>query len=162
PDGVAWAHLGPDQAGAPRKYSLTLEAKSKKEDGKKVSAATVDTATIARHRDDYKCDHALVVGPSFPTAQGNECALAKQIDADRRRGSGTGKVRTITLINVDDLARLVQLRPAKRLDLARIRDLLISCRLPQECKTWIDKIENETVAKPPYRKIINAIHDLQK
>jgi len=162
PDGVAWAHLGPNQAGMPRKYSLTLEAKSKRGDGKKVAAATVDTATIARHRDDYRCDHALVVGPAFPTAQGDDCALAKQIDKDRRPEAGTGKVRTITLINVDDLARLVQLRPVKRLDLARIREMLTDCRLPEECKRWIDRIEKETVAKPPYGKIINAIHDLQK
>ena len=162
PDGVAWAHLSPDQAGVPRRYSLTLEAKSKKKDGKKVAAATVDTGAIARHRDYYKCDHALVVGPSFPTAQGDDCALAQQIDADRKPEASTGKVRTITLINVDDLARLVQLRPVKRLDLARIREMLTSCRLPQECKLWIDKIGNETVAKPPYAKIINAIHELQK
>jgi hypothetical protein len=162
PDGVAWAHLSPDQAGTPRRYSLTLEAKSKKKDGKKVTAATVDTGTIARHRDDYKCDHALVVGPSFPTAQGNSTALAKQIDADRKPEAGSGKVRTITLINVDDLARLVQLRPVKRLCLARIREMLTACRLPEECNAWIDKIEKETVAKPPYARIINAIHALQK
>ncbi len=162
PDGVAWAHLSPDQAGKLRRYSLTLEAKSKKKDGRKVTAATVDTGTIARHRDDYKCDHALVVGPSFPTAQGDGSALAKQIDADRKPEAGSGRVRTITLINVDDLARLVQLRPVKRLCLARIREMLTTCRLPEECKAWIDKIQTETVAKPPYAQIINVIHALQK
>ena len=161
PDGVAKAHLSPDPTGKPRRYSLTLEAKSKKTDGKKVAAATVKTATIARHRDDYKCDHALVVGPSFPTAQGDNSVLAKEINDDRKPEAETGKVRTITLINVDDLARLVQLRPIKRLDLARIREMLTLCRLPEECKAWIDKIEKETVAKPPYAKIINAIHALQ-
>ncbi len=33
--------------------------------------------------------------------------------------------------------------------------------MPEECKAWVDEIENEVVAKPPYEKIINAIHNLQ-
>jgi hypothetical protein len=162
PDGVASAVLGPDGDGKPRRFSLTLEAKSKKEDGKKVAAATVNISTIARHRDDYECDHALVVGPSFPTAKGEESVLAQEINKDRKPEAVTGKVRTITLINVDDLARLVQLRPLKRLTLDRIRTMLKTCRLPEECKLWIDAVEQERVAKPPYAQIVKAIHSLQK
>ncbi len=162
PDGIATAILGPDAEGKPGRFSLTLEAKSKKEDGKKVSAATVNVSTIARHRDKYDCDHALVVGPSFPTAKGEESALAQEINKDRKPEAKTGRVRTITLINVDDLARLVQIRPLKRLTLVRIREMLKSCRLPQECKEWIDSVEHERVAKPPYSQIVMAIHSLQK
>ena len=34
--------------------------------------------------------------------------------------------------------------------------------MPEDCKGWVDKIEKETVATPPYAKIVNAIHGLQK
>jgi hypothetical protein len=34
--------------------------------------------------------------------------------------------------------------------------------MPDECKAWIDKIAKERVTKPPYKKIINAIHSLQQ
>jgi hypothetical protein len=34
--------------------------------------------------------------------------------------------------------------------------------LPEDCKKWIDSVEREKVAKPPYKKIINAIHSLQQ
>jgi len=159
---VATAHLSAGIDGKPRRYSLTLEAKSKREEGKRVATATVNTATIVRHRNAYKCEHALVVGPSFATTQGNKSSIADEIDNDRRLTVKDGQPKTITLIHVDDLARLVQLRPIKRVGLAKIRDMLIKCRLPDECKAWIDAIEKENVPKPPYAKIVNAIHQLQK
>jgi len=34
--------------------------------------------------------------------------------------------------------------------------------MPEQCKAWVDKIEKESVAQPPYAKIIDAIHALQK
>ncbi len=40
--------------------------------------------------------------------------------------------------------------------------MLLICSMPEECKVWIDKIQKESVAKPPYEKIINAIHALQQ
>jgi hypothetical protein len=40
--------------------------------------------------------------------------------------------------------------------------MLQTCSLPEHCKAWIDKVEKEVVAKPPYGKIINAIHALQQ
>ena len=103
-----------------------------------------------------------MVAPAFDHTAGKESALAKDIKADRDSTLASGAPRTITAIHIDDLARLVQLRPVKRLGLARIREMLVTCHLPEECKAWIDKIEKETVAKPPYEKIINAIHSLQQ
>lgn len=43
-----------------------------------------------------------------------------------------------------------------------MRSLLQSCSLPEQCKDWIDGIERETVKRPPYAQIINAIHELQQ
>lgn len=162
PDGVAKAHLSPGADNKPRRYAVTLEAKSKKKDGAKLKTQTFGASTIVLHRDEAQCDHAVVVAPAFDHTPGKDSNLAKHIKADRDNTAAKGELRTITAIHVDDLARLVQLRPVKRLGLARIRELFQSCSLPEECKEWVDKVEKESVAKPPYKKIINAIHALQQ
>jgi hypothetical protein len=161
-DGVAHAHLSADIQGTPRRYSVTLEAKSKKKDGKAVATATVNTATIARHRDDYKSEHAIVVAPAFATTRGDGSSIAQEIDKDRELTKANGQPKTITLIHVDDLARLIRLAPVKGLGLSKMRELLQTCRLPEECKTWIDGIERIKPTRPPYKEIINTIHRLQQ
>ena len=45
--------------------------------------------------------------------------------------------------------------------IARIREMFKTCSLPEQCKAWVDAVEKETVAKPPYAEIVNAIHQLQ-
>ncbi len=140
-DGIARADLSADAKGNPRHYSVTLEAKSKQKDGKPVAAATVDVAVIAKHRDEYQSDHAIVVGPSFATTQGDKATIAKLIDKDRQLTRGNGEPKTITLITVDDLARLVRVAPIKGVGLSKLRKLFEDCRLPEECKAWIDAVE---------------------
>lgn len=162
PDGVARAHLSPGTDGKTRRYAVTLEAKSKKKDGAKLKTKTFGVSTIVRQRDEAQCDHAIVVAPAFDHTPGKESALSKEIKADLELTTKAGKPRTITAIHVEDLARLVQLRPVKRLDLVRMRELLVKCRLPEECKAWVDDVEKQVVTKPPYAKIINAIHALQQ
>jgi hypothetical protein len=162
PDGVAKAHLSPDANGKLRRYATTLDAKSKKKEGTKLKTKTFGVSTITRHREESQCEHAVVVAPAFEHTPGKDSALAKEIKADRDNTAANGKPRTITAIHVDDLARLVQLRPVKRLGLERIREMLRTCSLPEHCKEWIDKLEKEVVAKPQYEKIINAIHTLQQ
>ncbi|MBS1724661.1 MAG: ATP-binding protein [Armatimonadetes bacterium] len=161
PDGVAKAHLSPDASKTPRRYAVSLEAKSKQKDGTKVKTKTVGVSTIARQRDDFQCDHAIVVAPAFDHTSGVESALAKEIKADRENTSTSGKPRTITAMFVDDLARLVQLRPVKRLGLVKMRELFYECSLPEQCKSWVDKIATAIVDVPPYAKIIDAIQKLQ-
>jgi hypothetical protein len=161
PDGVAKAHLSPDANNKPRRYAVTLEAKSKKKEGARVKTATVGVSTIVNHRDEAQCEHAIVVAPAFDHSAGKDSTLAKHIKSDRERTTAIGEPRTITAIHIDDLARLVQLRPVKRIGLARLREMLEECSLPEQCKEWIDKVEAETVAKPPYSNIIDAIHQLQ-
>lgn len=162
PDGVATAHLSPDGNGQPRRYSVTLDAKSKKKDGAKLKTKTFGVSAIARQRDQAQCEHAIVVAPAFDHTAGKESALRKEIKADRENSAANGKPRTITAIHVDDLARLVQLRPLKHLGLDKIREMFRTCSLPEDCKQWIDKVEKESVAKPPYGKIVDAIHTLQQ
>ena len=162
PDGVATAHLSADDSGNPRHYRVSLEAKSKEKSGTKVSASTVDTAKVARHRNKFDCEHAVVIGPAFPTSQGDASALGEQIKQDRLNSIAAGTPRTITLITVDDLARLVRLRPVKRVGLQKIRELFTECSLPEESAEWVKSIAESTVVKPPYREIVETIEVLQK
>lgn len=162
PDGVAKAHLSPGEDKQPRRYAVTLEAKSKKKDGAKLKTKTFGVSTIARQRDEAQCEHAIVVAPAFDHSPGKESALAKEIKADRDSTAANGKLRTITAIHVEDLARLVQLRPVKRLGLAKIRMMFQQCSLPEECAAWVTDVEKSKASKPPYGKIIRAIEQLQK
>ena len=162
PDGVASAYLPPDAGGSPRQYKVSLEAKSTEKSGSRISAKTVGVSTIARHRDKHGCAHAIVVGPAFQTSKGDGAALAKEIKQDRLKTDAQGNPRTITLINIDDLARLVRLRPLKQVRLQKIRELLENCSLDHESAAWVNSISETAVAKPPYRQIIGTIEKLQK
>lgn len=162
PDGVAIALISGESDGKPHQYAVSLEAKSKEKDEKKVAAGTVKVSAIARQRNDYKCQHALVVGRAFPTSQGNESALAKEIDEDRTNTAAKGEPKTITLITIDALAELVKLRPMKQLGLRRLRELFLNCRLPEESAEWVESVRKSKITKPPYKAIIETIVALQK
>lgn len=161
-DGIARADLGADAKGNARNYAVTLEAKSKQKDGKPVSAASVNVSVIALHRDEYQSEHAIVIGPSFATTKGDDASIAQQIDKDRELTKAKGEPKTITLMTVDDLARLVRLAPFKGLGLSKLRSLFESCRLPMECKAWVDEIEATKPKKQPYKEVIDTIYQLQK
>ena len=158
-DGVAHAYLSPDEARNVRRYSVSLEAKSKEQDGKKVSAKTVGVSTVARHRNNLKCQHAVVVGPDFPTTKGDTSALAEEISEDRDKNQDG---RTITLITVDDMARLVRIAPIKQLMPSQLRDLFQTCSLPEESREWIDALGKKKVKKPPYKALLETIWVEQK
>ena len=162
PDGVAAAHLSADEQGKSRHYRVSLEAKSKETSGATVSAKGVGVATVAQHRNKRECEHATVVGPAFPTSGGDTSALGAQIKADRENSKAAGAAKTITLIIVDDLARLVRLRPVKQIGLQKLRELFQKCSLPDESAAWIESIRQTAVEKPPYRKIVETIEALQK
>ena len=162
PDGVAAAHLSADEQGRSRHYRVSLEAKSKETSGATVSAKGVGVATVAQHREKRECEHAIVIGPAFPTSGGDTSALGAQIKADREKSRAAGVVKTITLITVDDLARLVRLRPVKQIGLQKLRELFQKCSLPDESATWVESIRRTDVERPPYRKIVETIETLQK
>ncbi len=162
PDGVAAAHLSADDQGKARHYRVSLEAKSKEKSGAPVSAKDVGVATVAQHRDKRECEHAIVVGPAFPTSQGEASALGQRIKADRETSSAAGVAKTVTLITVDDLAELVRLRPVKQIGLQRLRSLFEECSLPEESAGWVEAVRRTAVEKPPYGRIVETIESLQK
>lgn len=156
PDGKAEAPLGAGDDGKERRYAVSLEAKSKEVLGKKVSAKTVSVSTVALHRDEYQCDHAVVVGPDFPTGQGDNSSLVKQVKAEKAKSG-----KTITVVRTVDLARLVRLVPIKGVGLDRLRDLFQGCISPEESKAWIDDLLTGRPEKPPYKAILETIWALQ-
>ena len=162
PDGVATAHLSADDSGRPQHYRVTLEAKSKENASARVSAKEVGISAVIRHRDNLECDHAIVVGPAFPTSEGDNSALGQSIRDDRHKSAAAGRNRTITLITIDDLARLVRLRPVKQVGLRKLRELFKECSLPDQSYNWVESIHKSSVANPPYRKIVETIAQLQK
>jgi len=162
PDGVATALLSADDKGKPRQYAVSLEAKSKAKDEGKVAAGTVKVSAVIRQRDEYRCQHALVVGRAFPTTEGGTSALAKEIEDDRKKTAALGEPKTITLITIDDLAKLVRLRPVKQVGLRKLRELFETCRLPEDSAQWVESIRKAKVKKPPYKQIVVTIEALQR
>lgn len=152
PDGIATAALGVSPEGSIQRYKISLEAKSKEKENRKVGNNTVRISTVARHRKDNDCDHAIVVGPDFPK---KGTALDTEIQNDLTQ---TGK--TITVMTISDLARLVRLRPLKRIGPAEIRDLF-KCRMPEDCKKWVDELENRVINVPNYKAILQIIWERQ-
>ena len=162
PDGVAAAYLSADERGSPRNYKVSLEAKSKEKSGATVSAKNVGIATVVQHRDKHECEHAVVIGPAFPTSSGESSSLGQQIQADRKKSEAAGKAQTITLITVDDLAKLVRLRPVKQIGLQKLRELFQQCGLPDESHEWVESVRQTVVERPPYRLIVETIQALQR
>ena len=161
PDGVAIAHLSPDDEGNPCGYKVSLEAKSKEDPEGKINAQSVDISAVIRHRKKHECDHAVVVCQKFTTEKGSDSALGQSIDDDREKTLAKKEPRTITLIELDDLENLVMLCPKKRLQLPKIRELF-KCRLPDESKAWVESTRAINIEKPRYREIIETIELLQK
>jgi hypothetical protein len=159
PDGAAHAHLSASEDGRARRYLVSLEAKSTEEDGKTVSAKTVNTSGIARHRKKIGADHAVVVGASFPTrpTKGVQAALVDELADDRAKNN-----KTITLITIDDLARLVRIAPLRRLGPSALKDLFATCSTDVEAKAWIQKVEAAKVAREPFKEILETIWSEQR
>lgn len=151
PDGTAEAQLAATENGRVQRYRLGLEAKS----GQIVSAHRLNVSGIARHMEDYECDHHIVIGNGFATSSGEDTASVREITSHEEN---TG--RTITLMEVDDLARLVRLVPAKRIGLDRLRDLFRSCRTPEESRSWVDTVSAENTDNWPYREILDTVWHL--
>jgi hypothetical protein len=149
PDGTAEAYLAATEDGTVQYYKVGLEAKS----GEYVSAKELGVSGIARHMEDYACDHHIVIGNKFATSRGELSASAREIRAHKK---AIGK--TITLMCVDDLARLLRIVSAKRIGgLSRIRELFKSCITPKQSKNWIEKLSTEKSETWPYREILETI-----
>jgi hypothetical protein len=64
-------------------------------------------------------------------------------------------------MNINDLARLVRLRPLKKIGPHEIKDLF-NCQMPEDCKKWVDKLEGKKNDIPNYKAILDVIYERQK
>lgn len=156
PDGLAEAFLPAGDEGVGH-YRVSLEAKSKEKPGAKVKKQMVEVSTIARHRKEANCDHAIVVGPDFETGADDLGAVVREIDEDRAANPG----KTITLMKIADLARLVRIAPVKRLNLVELRSLF-EARTPNEAAKWVIDLEAKKVADAPYQVILDEVWAIQQ
>jgi hypothetical protein len=154
PDGIAYARIGMTTPNVTRAYTVTLEAKSKKDGVGRVANRGIVVSAIDRHRGE--ADHALICAPDFATTQGEAASLVQEI---RKNTELTGK--TITLIRITDLAKLVRAAPLKRLGLAELRGLFETCATPEQSASWVDEVINSSRSVPPYREIIEEIYHEQ-
>jgi hypothetical protein len=154
PDGAAHAHLSATEKGQARRYSVSLEAKSTEEDGKIVSAKAVGVADVVRHRKKIGADHAVVVGAAFPTTPkaGEPRALVDSILDDKKNTK-----KTITLIRIDDLARLVRIAPGRQLGPRALKAMFETCSTDIETKEWIDNAEKIKITREPFKDVLDAI-----
>jgi hypothetical protein len=153
PDGTAEAHLAASEDSIIQRYKVGLEAKS----GGPVSAKRLGVSGIARHMKKYGCNHHVVIGNGFDTISGEGTASVVEINTFRNASKKEGSEKTVTLMHIDDLARLVRLIPVKRIDLKRLRELFQTCVTPEESKKWIDGIAKEKQKTWPYREILEKI-----
>jgi len=152
PDGTAEAHLAAAEDGTVQRYKVGLEAKS----GQAVSARRLNVSGIERHMKDYKCDHHLVIGNGFATSNEENSATVREINTHKEN---TG--RTITLMHIEDLARLIRIASAKRIGgLSRLRGLFRDCVTPEESKNWVDVLSAEEPERRPYQEILETIWKL--
>jgi hypothetical protein len=122
-----------------------------------VRKSDVEVATIARHREDLACEHAIVVGPDFETGRDGLGALMQEIAADRSNNPG----KTITLIRAVDLAKLVRISPLKRIGVDELR-ALFELSSPDEVATWISELSDKAVAAGPHAAILNTLWKIQQ
>jgi hypothetical protein len=152
PDGTAEAHLAAAEDGRVQRYKVGLEAKS----GQPVSAHRLGVSGIARHMEDYGCDHHLVIANGFATSTGEDSASVREIKSHKET---TGK--TITLMHIDDLARLIRIVSSRRVGgLSRLRGLFRDCITPEESKAWVEGLASEIPKNWPYKEILETIWHL--
>jgi hypothetical protein len=157
-DGLAEAFLAPDESGS-RYYRVSLEAKSKEQPGKRIKKSAVEVSTIARHRDENDCNHAIVVGPAIETGPDDKGAVVREIDKDRETHKGK---KTITLMTIADLARLVRIAPVKQLNLIDLRQLFIEARTPSEARNWVDEVYAQQPPAAQHREILDTVYAEQQ
>ena len=158
--GLAQAFLGKSKDAKDKSpYNVSISVQAKLKPGQLPTLAVLAPTRVRRLRDEDTpvCRHAMAVLVDFPRA-GTE--QTKLINEETKARKDTGK--TVTFIKVSDFARLVRLAPAKRLGLPDIKRLFEDCITPDDCRRWIDELEQSKPSTAPYLEILEAIYNEQK
>ena len=129
PEGVATAPITPTENDMRVSYNFTYDAKSS---GKgKSKTGNLNIAGLARHRENYHADHALVVAPDYETgALQQEC-----------------RSHSVTPMRAQDLAALLLLTAATGpLDLKEFRSVF-QLADPDKVHEWLEKFSEITQSR---------------
>lgn len=139
-------------------FSISIEARAKLKPGSFPTAATLRLQEAISQRDEktFPCAHAVVVIKDVPKAA-ELLQIQKLLNSDAA-SSGKG----LTLISVNDLARLVRIAPSRRIGLDKIREMFTTCQLPKQVKDCIDTFEKAHPSQGPYLEILEAAAAEQK
>lgn len=149
PDGYAEAFLGYTPEGSPKNYSLTFDAKSTA--GERIAAGTAKLSGLKRHQADYSATYAVEVAIGYAGENDPDSAIAKE-----------SKQQKVTVLKVQDLARLLLYAIPKQLGLAKLQDLFETCYTPAECEAWVSTWIQEETDQGPYFDIVDVVYSLQK
>ncbi|MET9011700.1 ATP-binding protein [Streptomyces olivaceoviridis] len=169
PDGIATVRLGRRNAEKSESYALTYDAKSSGSDARRmldpdakqlpaktprIQAGTARTSVLRVHRERAAEQFKLEVAPSYtllvaPGFQGD--GDDKALIGDICRNDG------ITPITVEDLARLVELFPLRRLSPLKLRDMF-QLHTPDAVREFVNKIAaQEPPEAPPVAEVIDLL-----
>lgn len=149
PDGYAEACLGYNQDGTSKNYSLTYDAKSTQ--GKRIAAGTAKLSGLKRHQIDYNATYSMEIAIGYAGEEDPESAITKEANQQK-----------VTILSVQDLARLLLYAVPKQLGLAKLQELFETCYAPADTKAWIDKWIEEEPDKGPYFDMVDVVYSLQK
>lgn len=169
PDGIATVRLGRRGGISSESYALTYDAKSSGKDAKKlldpdtsrapgkaprIQAGTARTSVLRVHREraaeqfslEVAPTYTLLVAPGFQ-GDGDESALIGEVC----------KNDGITPITVEDLARLVELYPLRRLTPLQLRRLFES-HSPEKSRAYVESVEAQSPpSAPPVAEVIDLL-----
>ncbi|MCZ0995298.1 ATP-binding protein [Streptomyces noursei] len=169
PDGIATVRLGRRNGGKSESYALTYDAKSSGSDARRmldpdskqpsgktprIQAGTARTSVLRVHRERAAGQFKLEIAPSYtllvaPGFQGD--GDEKALIGDICRNDG------ITPITVEDLARLVELFPLRRLSPLKLREMFY-LHTPDAVRDFVNKIdEQEPPEAPPVTEVIDLL-----
>ncbi|MDP9608831.1 ATP-binding protein [Streptomyces demainii] len=167
PDGIATVRLGRRNGEESESYALTYDAKSSGSDARRmldpdskpsktprIQAGTARTSVLRVHRERAAEQFNLEVAPTYtllvaPGFQGD--GDDKALIGDICRNDG------ITPITVDDLARLVELFPLRRLSPLKLREMF-QLHTPDAVREFVNKIADQDPPEaPPVAEVIDLL-----
>lgn len=131
PDGILDARLGRHREG-PSDYRLVYDAKQTNQPA--IPADKIGLASLENFRKQAEADFGFFIATAYAAEAEDAGKLNQNILAD-------DAYRSLTLLKVDHLHRLVRLHYQHGVTLTELRGLFENARTTSEADAWIDKLE---------------------
>ena len=148
-DILAVAHLGRRGEEESLSYGAVCDAKSTARE-EVIKADKVNPGPLRKHKKREGAKYILVVAPGFQGADKKDSSIAEYCtDAG------------ITPMAADDLARIVELYPARTMNPFVLEDLFKTCHTPRQSREFVEELEKNAPARPhpPVELILQILHD---